>query len=123
MVYASNEGGKNEAYVRPFPEGDAKWLVSRGTGVEFRWRGDSRELYYRSSNRLMAVDIKPGATFQPGEPKELFQSPILGAGAFNRNPSYVVTPDGQRFLAVLARVESLSDAMTVVLNWQAGLKK
>ena len=123
MVYASNEAGRNEAYVRPFPAGDAKWLVSKGTGVEFRWRGDSRELYYRAGDRLMAVEIKPGTTFQPGEPKELFQAPIIGAGAFNRNPSYVVTPDGQKFLAVLAPVENLSDAMTVVLNWQAGLKK
>ena len=123
MVFASGESGTNEAYVRPFPEGDAKWLVSKGTGVEYRWRGDSRELYYRSGNRLMAVEIQPGTTFQPGEPQELFQAPIVGAGGFNRNPSYVVTPDGQKFLAVLAPVENLSDTMTVVLNWQDGLKK
>ena len=74
MVYASSEAGKNEAYVRPFPDGDSKWLVSQGTGVEYRWRGDGRELYYRSGDRLMAVEIKPGPTFRPGEPKELFES-------------------------------------------------
>jgi dipeptidyl aminopeptidase/acylaminoacyl peptidase len=123
MVYASGESGRNEAYVRPFPTGDTKWLVSKGTGVEYRWRADSGELYYRSGNALMSVQTKSGTTFQPGEPKELFQAPIVGAGGFNRNPSYVVTPDGQKFLAVLAPTENLSDAMTVVLNWQAGLKK
>ena len=119
MVYASGESGRNEAYVRPFPTGDAKWLVSKGTGVEFRWRGDNREVYYRSGDHLMAVEIRPGATFQPGQPRELFQAPIVGAGGFNRNPSYVVTPDGQKFLALLAPTANLSDAMTVVLNWQA----
>ena len=71
----------------------------------------------------MAVEIQPGTIFQPGEPKELFEAPIVGAGGFNRNPSYVVTPDGQQFLAVLAPVENLSNTMTVVLNWQAGLRK
>jgi len=123
MVYASGEAGRNEAYVRPFPDGDSKWLVSKGTGVEYRWRGDGRELYYRSGNRLMAVEITPGSTFQPGEPKELFESPVVGAGAFDRNPSYTVTRDGQKFLAVLARADNLTNVITVVMNWQAGLKK
>ena len=123
IVYASLESGRNQAYVRPFPSGDGKWVVSRGTGVEYRWRGDSRELYYRSGSRMMAVEVKPGSTFQPAEPRLLFEAPVVGAGAFNRNPNYTVTADGQKFLAVVAGTDSRSDAITVMLNWQGGLKK
>ena len=122
VAYVSLEGGRNEAYLRPLPEGDTRILISKGLGVEVRWRRDGRELYYRSGERMMAVQLEPGATPRPSEPKELFKAPIVGAGAFNRNPSYVVSADGQRFLAILAPAASASDAMTVVMNWQAGLK-
>jgi hypothetical protein len=80
-------------------------------------------VYYRNGSRIMAVEVKPGATFQPAEPHFLFEAPVIGAGAFNRNPNYAVTADGQKFLAVLAATDSRSDAITVLLNWQAGLKK
>jgi hypothetical protein len=90
--------------------------------MEIRWRHDGRELYYRPGDNMMVVQIEPGATPRPSEPKELFKAPIVGAGGFNQNSSYVVTADGQKFLVVLAPAETLSDAITVVMNWQAGLK-
>jgi hypothetical protein len=72
---------------------------------------------------MMAVEVKPGSTFQPSEPLVLFEAPVTGAGAFNRNPNYTVTADGQKFLAVLAATDSRSNVITVLLNWRAGLKK
>ena len=122
LAYISSEGGRNEVYVRPFPTGDGKWVVSKGTGVEMRWRGDSRELYYRSGQKLLAVAVNPNPTFQPGEPKELFEAPVAGAGGSTAIPAYAVTPDGRKFLAVIEHVDNLSNSMTAVLNWQAGLK-
>lgn len=70
---------------------------------------------------MMVVQVKAGTPFQPSEPRVLFEAPITGA--FNRNPNYTVTADGQKFLAVLAATDSRSNAITVLLNWQAGLKK
>lgn len=126
VAYSSGEGGPGliQICVRPFPEGDRKWVVSDGIGVEARWRGDSRELYYRTSDqRFMAVEVNASATFEPGRPRVLFRAPVVGAGAINRNPAWTVTPDGKRFLAAITRASSLADTITVVLNWQSGLKK
>jgi hypothetical protein len=50
----------------------------------------------------------------------LFEAPLVGAGGFNRNSAWTVTPDGKRFLAAITCLGNLSDAITVVLNWQAG---
>jgi hypothetical protein len=69
------------------------------------------------------VAVNPNPTFQPGEPKELFEAPVAGAGGFNRNPAYAVMPDGKKFLAVIERVDNLSNSITAVLNWQAAPKK
>ena len=68
----------------------------------------------------MAVDVKPGPTFEMGTPKPLFQTLIDRYAAPNR---YVVSNDGQRFL-VNSPVEEVSQTpITVVLNWTSGLKK
>ncbi len=66
----------------------------------------------------MAVDVKAGATLEPGVPRKMFPTGL-------RNPTwdeYAVTADGQRFL-VLAPADTAPTTMTVVLNWTTGLKK
>jgi hypothetical protein len=99
-------------------------VVSDGIGVEARWRGDSRELYYRTiDEKLMAVEVNANTTFEPARPRVLFRAPVLGAGAINRNPAWTVTSDGKRFLAAIPRASALADTITVVLNRPTGLKK
>jgi hypothetical protein len=66
---------------------------------------------------MMAVEIKPGAKFEAGVPKPLFDVRLAG-----NNPNFNVSADG-RFLIATPVAESASVPMTVVLNWQAGLKK
>ena len=82
LAYQSNETGRSEVYVQPFPGGAGKWQVSTNGGSFPRWRGDVRELFYMSgltSGKMMAVDIKSsGSTFEAGTPKELFDSPFIG---------------------------------------------
>ena len=51
IAYQSNESGRNEIYVHEFPEARNKWQVSTEGGVEPYWRGDGRELFYRSGSR------------------------------------------------------------------------
>ena len=122
LVYASNESGTNQIYVRRFPSGEGKWLISSGLGVEPRWAADGKRLYYRASTRIVEVDVKTGSEFQPGTPKPLAEGQMVGAGSYSRNPSWTIARDG-RFLAMLTQTGNVSDAITVVLNWQAGLKK
>ena len=120
IAYASNESGRYEVQVRTFPLSDRKWTVSTSGGYEPRWRGDGREIYYLSEDRkLMAVSVDAGPLF--GVPKALFQTRASGVNPLRTN--YVPSRDGQRFLVNTQTSDPAPTAITVVLNWTAGLNK
>ncbi len=122
VAYWSNESGKMEVYVQTFPAGGGKWQVSTNAGqVPFpQWRGDGKELYYISADRkLMAVEVKLGATFEAGLPKPLFD---LAAAQVQRD-TYTMTADGQRFLFPRQTKEAAPAPFSVVVNWMAEVKR
>jgi len=124
VAYMSDESGRNEIYVRPFPvsaERAGKWLVSSG-GVSPRWRRDGKELFYLTlDSRLMAVEVSSGAVFKPGAPKELFG---VSWATYSRDVHrYDVAPDGERFLAMPPDPSAASTPITVVLNWEVSLNR
>jgi eukaryotic-like serine/threonine-protein kinase len=124
LAYLSTESGSGELYVRPFAAGDSagtaagKWQVSNAGALAAQtfWRGDGKELFYRAPpGALMGVDVTGGAAFQAGLPHRLFDAPgslLVSAPA-----------DGKRFLVGLPQQNTAPQAITLVLNWQAGLKK
>jgi Tol biopolymer transport system component len=121
VAYTSDESGQDEVYVRSFSmnsagtaaEAGGKWPISNGFGVDPRWRGDGRELYYQSrEGRLMAVEIATNPAFRAGNPQPLG---VLGSFVWDS------AADGRRFLVLATR--GGPQPFTVVLNWQAGLKK
>ena len=121
VAYTSNESGRFQVYVQTFPLSDRKWQVSTDGGYEPRWRGDGREIYYLSEERkLMAVSVGAGPTFDV--PKLLFQTRVP-EGITSRRTHYVPSRDGQRFLVNTQNVDASPSPITVVLNWQAELKK
>ena len=115
MLYSSDETGRPEIYIRPFPSGSSKWQVSLNGGGQPLWRSDGKEIFYIAPDRkLMAAPIhvtKSGDAIEAGAPVALFQTQISSL-KFGRN-FYVVSNDGQRFL-VLTRKES--PPVNVVLN-------
>jgi Tol biopolymer transport system component len=117
LAYGSNESGRNEIYVVGFPKQGRKWPISTGGGAVPVWSHDGRELYYYSAGKIMAVDIKPGAQFQFGLPKALFDVRLT-----NSNTTFYVTKDGRFLLPALVE-QKTSTPMTVVLNWPEILKK
>jgi Tol biopolymer transport system component len=131
LVYTSNESGPVEVYLRPFPGPGGKWQVSMAGGSQPRWRPDGEELFYVAPDgRLMAVSIAVGAdkqTLETGPPVPLFAtrlasgSGITGVGLLPK-PQYAVAPDG-RFLMNVAVEEATGSPITIVLNWDAALKK
>ena len=123
VAYTSDESGKFEVYVSTFPtSGGGKWTISNGGGTQPRWRRDGKELlYFTGDGKLMSVDVTPGAAFKAGAQKVLFQAPIYGT-ANSTQTRWDVTPDGQRFLINTVSGDA-SVPLTVVLNWQAALKK
>ena len=120
MVYQSDESGRYEVYVQHVPPDGHKFQISSAGGVSPRWRRDGRELFYVASGpKMMAVPVKAGGTFEPGQAKVIFENaPIVATrfGAF-----FEPSTDGQRFLTTAqAEGETAADTLSVVLNWQAG---
>ena len=122
VAYTSNESGVSEIYVVPFPPSPSggKWLVSRGGGVQSRWRRDGKELFYISpDSKLMAVEVQTRPEFQSGAPQALFMTDLIDTGIRTGPVSWDVGPDG-RFLFITE--SSIDASVTVVLNWRAGMK-
>ena len=120
LAYVSNESGRNEVYVLPFPDRGRRWQISTDGGRNPVWAPSGRELFYQNRDEMMQVGVVTQPTFAADKPRFLFK------GAFTTAPdiNYDVTPDGQRFL-MLQTVEP-ARAMTklqVVLNWSEELKQ
>jgi Tol biopolymer transport system component len=130
IAYDSSESGRLEIYVRGFPAAGGKWQVSDGGGALARWSADGRELFYRTDDGLMAVDVDgSGSTFEVGTPHQLFTGSFLGGtngiavGGFVF-PDYTVTRDGQRFVMFAGREEtSRPTSVRLVTNWFEELRR
>ncbi len=122
LAYVSDESGRHEVYVRPFPNVDeARWLVSAGGGSEPLWSHSGRELFYRSGNNdMVAVEILAGPTFSRGEPKVLFS--MRDYPAVPNHPNYDVGPDDQRFIMIQLEEGDVESDIVMVLNWFEELK-
>ncbi len=124
IAYASDDTGKAEIYVQNFPATGAKWRISTNGGTQPRWRGDGKEIFYLAADRkLMAVPVKSGPHFEAGPPATLFQTAITSELGPYISFSYAVTGDGKRFLLLDPVGDESSPAMSVVLNWTAGLAR
>jgi Tol biopolymer transport system component len=124
VAYASNESGKWEIYATSFPEAKGKWQVSSGGGEQPRWRSDGKELFYLSpEGKIMAAPVRTGANFDVGAPVALFQANPRELVATSEHFVYDVSKDGQRFLINTQVKNPDTRPMSVVLNWDAELKK
>jgi serine/threonine-protein kinase len=123
LVYESNESGRNEIYVRPFPEVEhGRWQVSTGGGTQAAWARNGRELFYLDgSNSLTTVPVQTtGATFSTGKPARVFDRAYAIPVGFR---TYDVSPDGRRFLMIKDDQSAAAAGIVVVLNWQEELKR
>jgi Tol biopolymer transport system component len=125
VAYQTNESGRFEIVVQPFPDANGKWQVSTGGGVAPRWRADGKEIYFIAPDAtMMAVPITAsGKTFEAGTPISLFPTRIVGGGTVNTNkPQYAVARDG-RFLINQPVKEDTTTPITLLMNWNPGARK
>ena len=128
MAYASNETGKNEIYVRPFPDVDGgRWQISTSGGENALWSPDSRELFYRNGDAVMVASVKTDSGFSHETPEILFR----GTYSFQSSPigtTWDISPDGKRFL-MIKDPESAAEGsggprrINIILNWFEELKQ
>jgi hypothetical protein len=124
VAYETNESGRNEIVVQPFPELSGKWQLSTGGGRQPRWRVDGKELYFIApDNKLMAVTVAAsGSTFEAGRPVALFPTSVPPTGAATEKAHYAVSRGG-RFLMNQTIEESTAIPITLIQNWNPEAKK
>ncbi len=123
LAYISDESGRFEIYVQPYPGPGGKWQISTEGGTEPAWNPNGRELFYRSGDKMMAVDIATQPGFAVGKPRMLFEGPYVPTPL--TFPNYDVSPDGQRFLMLKPSEQEQAPPtqINVVLNWFEELKQ
>jgi len=123
LAYASNESGRMEVWVRPFPGPGGRWQISKEGGVEPIWSKDGRQLFYREAGRVWAADVRTDGGFSAGKPRLLFDKP--GFVLTNAVRNWDLYPDGRGFL--MMKEEEIkprpATEMVLVQNWFEELKR
>ena len=124
LAYISNESGRGEVYVVPFPGRGGRWQISNN-GVllggllssGLTWSRDGKQLYFHgAAQELMAADVQPqGSEFHSGLPRQIFSAPG-GVRPLD------TAPDG-RILVMVQTEQAMAPPITLVMNWDAELKK
>jgi hypothetical protein len=126
LAYLSDESGRDEVYVQPFEAtgrsggpalGEGQWQISSG-GVARRtprWREDGKELYFVAANAIMSVEVSASGAFRAGTPQIIRPTEGVTDGA--------ITADGKRLLLAVPPGRDKPQSITILLNWQAALKK
>jgi len=138
IAFDSDESGRPEVYVAPYPRLAPQERISAKGGLHPLWAPDGRELYYRSRtslgelqqtgaggralaerSRVMAVPIETKPEFKAGKPHMLFEGPYFESGH-----DFAITPDGRGFILIReSEAESGPKEMHVVVNWFEELKR
>jgi eukaryotic-like serine/threonine-protein kinase len=124
VAYSSDESGRYDVYVQPFPDASkGKWVISQGGGFEPRWSRDGHELFFFAGQKLMVVDVKTsGDSFSASAPRELFTAPVP-SGYTGDSHRWQVSADGKRFLLLVPTTTGSGAYLDVLINWESLLKR
>jgi hypothetical protein len=120
MAYESDESGRFEVYVRPYPGPGGRWQVSLSGGAEPVWSPAGGEIFYRNGDDMMSASVRTQGGFEVGGRTRLFE------GSYDVAPSgltnYDVARDGRTF-AMLQQVQGTAQSVFVTLNWFESLRQ
>jgi eukaryotic-like serine/threonine-protein kinase len=99
IAYVSDESGRYEMYVRPFPGPGGKWQISNAGGQLPVWSHNGRELFFQDlANRIMVTEYEPkNESFVAGKPRLWSDQQLQDISG---NPNYDLAPDGKRFAII-----------------------
>ncbi|KAB2959107.1 MAG: hypothetical protein F9K18_11720, partial [Thermoanaerobaculia bacterium] len=117
LTFVSDESGRPEVYVTPFPGPGRLWPVSTGGGRFPAWREDGREIVYAAlDGRFVAVAVAAeGESFRLGAATDLFR----GAPPTRDYQDWGMSPDAQRFAIVPSGVLDAHNELRLILDWPA----
>ena len=120
FAYTSDESGRFDVYLSPFPVSGAKVPISIDGGVEPVWSRDGRRLYYRSGSSVMAAEIDPGARSRTGAPHRVADG-TFQPGAMAGLPNYDVARDGRLLMIAQTAAQAQPDNLSVTVDWFSDL--
>jgi Tol biopolymer transport system component len=116
LAYISDESGKDEVYVIPYPGPGGKWQISSGGAAAFSWTGPGEISYIAPERRVFAVDLQPrGSGLEIGAARSVFGKTPFPYGGADYSPAV------KRILATVPVGETQHTPITLVTNWAAGL--
>ena len=116
MAYNSDESGRDEVYVQPFPGPGTKRIVSDGGGINPIWSRDGSELFYRHAEEFRVVEVETESGFTVGKHVVMFTGPYRESGR-----DFDVSRDGRRFVLMRNDDPRTTGRLRVVLDWWAAL--
>jgi serine/threonine-protein kinase len=122
IAYDSKESGRLEVYVQPFPGPGGRWQVSTEGGRQAHWAKNGREIFYRSGDKMMVVEVETNPSFRVSRPELLFEGNYAGGVEAFGSANYDVTADGRRFVMIRTEEETAPTEVHVVLHWAEELK-
>ena len=120
LAYTTDETQTQQIFVRSFPAGEGKWLVSSKTGRRPRWSPKGDELFFLDDNTMMAARIRLQPSFSVLGVEKLFDGGPQRLGL--QGSGYSVMPDGKGFAAVQGEGEG-ARRIVVVENWLTEFQK
>jgi eukaryotic-like serine/threonine-protein kinase len=124
LAYISDESGRYEVYVQPYPGPGGKYQISSDGGTEPVWNPNGKELFYRSGDKMMSAEIAMQSGFSVSKARMLFQGPYVRATGVS--PFYDISHDGQRLLMIKPGDQTSSTSLNqivIVQNWFEELKR
>jgi serine/threonine protein kinase/Tol biopolymer transport system component len=113
IVYTSDESGRYEVYVRPYPGPGAKWQISTEGGEEPVWSANGQEVFYRNGEKWMVATVHLNPDFRAEAPRLLFEKYFINVPGL----SHYVSADGQRQVMIEPISQESPKQINVVLNW------
>ena len=118
IAFCSDESGREEVYVAPFPGPGGKWQISTREGDRPRWSPDGRRIFYLdNSDKICVVDVDG---VRP-EPERRPDGGTVSISAFRPGNIYQLMGDGERLLINERLTEMEASMIVVVQNWSRGL--
>jgi len=120
IAYTSDETGRSEIYVAPFPSLTKPFKLSTAGGSSARWNANGKELFFVLDSTMYSAELRPRAdTLEVVKITPLFRADLK---SIFQGAAYDVSPDGQRFL-INTPAEDPNRPLTLIQNWRAEVKR
>ncbi len=125
LIYTTNESGRFEIYVQPYPGPGNRQKLTEAGGSDPIWSRNGKQIFYRYGYQVWVMDVQTSPSFSASKPRMLFENTAYGSITGGIVRGWDVTPDGQRFMMVNYESRMLQPitGMIFVPNWSDELKR